>query len=132
MDFSGCPSDEAFGPTVQACRDDFDFTIVFEKIFFAFIPTAIFIALCPPRTVLLVRRPIIIAICIYDVLQLALLVSSVLESLRFKAFLVCSLALAFVSSICMVVVSHLEHSRSPRPSHLLDVYLLITILLDVA
>ncbi|KAI1408189.1 P-loop containing nucleoside triphosphate hydrolase protein [Hypoxylon sp. FL1857] len=32
----------------------------------------------------------------------------------------------------MVLVSYLEHTRSPRPSNLLNAYLLITVLLDVA
>ncbi|KAI0879864.1 P-loop containing nucleoside triphosphate hydrolase protein [Annulohypoxylon maeteangense] len=131
MDFSGCPSDESFGPTVQGCRDDFDFTIMFEKIFFTLIPTAVFIAICLPRATFLARKPTIVAICIYAVLQLALLVLSIVRAQIFNAFFISSSALAFVSAICMIVISHLEHSRSPRPSNLLNTYLLITTLLDV-
>ncbi|KAI0845220.1 P-loop containing nucleoside triphosphate hydrolase protein [Daldinia vernicosa] len=37
MDFSGCVNDELFGPTVRGCRGDFDFTIVFENVFFSLI-----------------------------------------------------------------------------------------------
>ncbi|KAI1139479.1 P-loop containing nucleoside triphosphate hydrolase protein [Hypoxylon sp. FL0543] len=143
MDFSGCLSDKAFGPTVQGCRGDFDFTIVFEKIFFSLVPAAIFIPFCLPRIVLLARRPVVaggaflrslksITIGIYGGLQLSLLVLSVLRSRNFKALFASSSALTFASAICMIVVSHLEHSRSPRPSHLLNAYLLITVLLDVA
>ncbi|KAI0843264.1 P-loop containing nucleoside triphosphate hydrolase protein [Hypoxylon sp. FL0890] len=143
MDFLGCLNDKAFGPTVQGCRGDFDFTIVFEKIFFTLIPTAVFIAFCLPRVVLLAHRPVIvgggllrslksIAICVYGGLQLSLLVLSVLRSRNSKALFVSSSALSVSSAVCMVVVSHLEHSRSPRPSNLLNAYLLVTILFDVA
>jgi ATP-binding cassette subfamily C (CFTR/MRP) protein 1 len=60
MEFSGCISDESLGPAVEGCRGDFDFTIKFEKIFFMLIPTAVFIVLCLPRIVYLVRRPVIV------------------------------------------------------------------------
>jgi hypothetical protein len=58
MDFSGCPGDDSFGPTVRGCRGDFDFTIRFEKIFFALIPAPIFIALSLARIVYLARKPV--------------------------------------------------------------------------
>lgn len=57
MEFSGCLNDESFGPTVQGCRGDFDFTLMFEKIFLALIPSAVFIAVCLPRVVYLTRKP---------------------------------------------------------------------------
>ncbi|KAI1382741.1 P-loop containing nucleoside triphosphate hydrolase protein [Hypoxylon trugodes] len=143
MDFSGCLNDNAFGPAVQGCRGDFDFTIIFEKIFFTIIPAAVFIAICLPQIVYLSRKPEItggallrsikcVAICTYGIIQLSLLILSALKSRNFKALFVSSSALTFVSAICMGVVSHLEHSRSPRPSNLLNVYFFITILLDIA
>ncbi len=60
MDFAGCLDDESFGPAVRGCRDDFDFTIKFEKIFFALIPAPIFIALFLSRIVYLARKPAIV------------------------------------------------------------------------
>lgn len=57
MEFSGCPNDDAFGPSVQGCRDDFDFTLKFEKILLSILPSAIFIALSVARTTLLARWP---------------------------------------------------------------------------
>lgn len=56
-EFSGCVNDADFGPAVQGCRDDFDFTLRFEKIFLSILPAAIFIALSVPRIVFLVRQP---------------------------------------------------------------------------
>ncbi|KAI8957592.1 P-loop containing nucleoside triphosphate hydrolase protein [Daldinia sp. FL1419] len=143
MDFSGCLNDESFGPTVQGCRSNFDFTIAFEKIFFALIPTAIFIAICLPRVMYLVRHPVIVdgnllrgikaaAILLYATLRLSLLIVTILKSRNHRAFFISSSTLAFISTFCMLIVSYLEHSRSPRPSSLLNAYLLITILLDIA
>lgn len=60
MDFSGCPDDASFGPTVRGCRGDFDFTIKFEKIFFSIIPPPIFIALSLARIVYLTRKQTIV------------------------------------------------------------------------
>jgi hypothetical protein len=57
MEFSGCLNDANLGPAVQGCRNDFDFTLRFEKIFLSTLPAAIFVALSIPRIVFLVRRP---------------------------------------------------------------------------
>jgi ATP-binding cassette subfamily C (CFTR/MRP) protein 1 len=56
MDFSSCLDDDTFGPAVQRCRDGFDFTIKFERIFLSLIPAAIFIALALTRVVFLVSH----------------------------------------------------------------------------
>jgi hypothetical protein len=57
MEFSRCLNDGNFGPGVEGCRDDFDFTLKFEKIFLSILPSAIFIALSITRTALLARWP---------------------------------------------------------------------------
>ncbi|XXG97918.1 hypothetical protein Hte_004234 [Hypoxylon texense] len=143
MDFSGCLNDESFGPTVQGCRGDFDFTLMFEKIFFALIPSAVFIAICLPRVVYLVRKPAFVGgaflryiksavACSYAALQLSLLVQSIAKSQNLRVFFISSSAVTFASSLCIVLMSYLEHSRSPRPSVLLNAYIFLTILLDVA
>lgn len=56
MDFSGCPADIVFGPAVEGCRNDFDFTIKFERIFFSLVPAATFIAICPARIIFLLEK----------------------------------------------------------------------------
>jgi len=56
MEFSGCINDEAFGPTVQGCRGDFDFTIRFEKILLSLVPASVFIALSLSRIAILYQR----------------------------------------------------------------------------
>jgi ATP-binding cassette subfamily C (CFTR/MRP) protein 1 len=55
-----CSKDDTFGPTIQGCRDDFDFTIKFERIFFALVPGSIFILVFLTRILSLIRqRPIV-------------------------------------------------------------------------
>ncbi|KAK3898910.1 hypothetical protein C8A05DRAFT_37494 [Staphylotrichum tortipilum] len=143
MDFSGCLDDQSFGPTVRGCRDDFDFTIKFEKIFFALIPASIFVAVALARIVYLTRKPNIVtggllrvaklsAICLFSVIQLALLVLSSTKSRRFAAFFIPADALTLASGLCMLPLSYLEHARAPRPSILFNAFLFVTILLDVS
>ncbi|KAK3325989.1 P-loop containing nucleoside triphosphate hydrolase protein [Apodospora peruviana] len=143
MDFSGCLNDDSLGPAVEGCRGDFDFTIKFEKIFMSIIPSAIFVAVSLPRIVQLHRRPAIIGgallrsaklttISAYAILQLCLLVLSCVKARKFEVFFISSAALTLVSAFCMIVLSFLEHSRSLRPSVLIDAYLFLTILFDIA
>ncbi|KAB5582941.1 ABC transporter [Coniochaeta sp. 2T2.1] len=142
MEFSGCLNDAAFGPAVQGCRDDFDFTLRFEKIFLSTLPAAVFIALSIPRIVFLIRRPKIagglawqvvkqVRLAVYAVLQLVLLVLSCTRAARLLDVFVASAALNLVASFCMSWMSFLEHARTPRPSMLLNAYLFLSLLFDV-
>jgi ATP-binding cassette subfamily C (CFTR/MRP) protein 1 len=73
-----------------------------------------------------------LVILAYTVVQLSVLIISAANFGRLRPFFVSSSVLAVVSGICIVALSYLEHSRSPRPSHLLTAYLALTILFDVA
>jgi ATP-binding cassette subfamily C (CFTR/MRP) protein 1 len=73
MFFSTCDNDDSIGPGVSNCRDGFDFTVVFELLFFTVVPSAIFILFSLQRTVFLTRRRIIVNA---PVLQVAKLVRS--------------------------------------------------------
>ncbi|QKX60884.1 uncharacterized protein TRUGW13939_08030 [Talaromyces rugulosus] len=147
MEFSGCFNDESLGPTVEGCRGDFDFTIKFEKIFFMLLPSTLFIAMGLPRLVYLIRQPVIvdsggssrllqaaklIALSVYSIIQLALLVLGIVKSNKFVAFFISSSAVTVASAFFMIALSYLEHFRSPRPAIILNAYLFITILLDIA
>lgn len=59
MDFADCISDKSFGPSVNGCRNGFDFTLKFELLFFATVPSAIFLILAVPRITSLYLQPII-------------------------------------------------------------------------
>ncbi|KAK4669961.1 uncharacterized protein QC763_207550 [Podospora pseudopauciseta] len=143
MDFATCTDDASFGPSVQGCRGDFDFTLKFEKIFLAIIPAAIFIALSLPRIVQLHRKPGIvggvilrylklISIAIYGIFVFCQLVLSIAKSRKLGIYFIPADALALTSSICMLLLSSLEHTKSPRPSIFLNAYLFIATLLDIS
>ncbi|KAF5510100.1 ABC transporter FUM19 [Colletotrichum siamense] len=143
MGFFACVDDESIGPSVQGCRDDFDFTLKFEQIFLSILPSSIFIALSLPRAVSLLRKPNIVGgtllqcvkivfFAVYAILTLAVLVFSAVELPTFSALFVAAFGLRFLAAICMSVLSHLEHRRSPRPSILLNVFIILSTLFDVA
>ena len=64
--------------------------------------------------------------------QAALLALCVSKLRKFETFFISSAALTFVLSLCLLPLSSLEHTRSLRPSILLNAYLLLTILFDIA
>jgi len=142
MDFLGCVEDDSFGPAVHGCRDNFDFTIKFENIFFSIIPNSIFIVIALGRIIILSRRSEavsgstlrtikLVASNAYCALQLSLLVLST-DFIKSSTLLVTSTAVSFCSSIFIIGLSFLEHSRSARPSIWLNIYLLFMVLFDVA
>ncbi|KAH8761640.1 ATPase-like protein [Diaporthe sp. PMI_573] len=139
--FSECLGDGGFGPAVHGCRSDFDFTIKFELIVFSLLCTSIFIAISALRIVHLRTKPVIVATSswksaklattsIYIAVQVFLLVLSGRGSGNLKALFVASSAVTLISGLFMLVLAAQEHSRSPRPSILLTVYLSLRLLFD--
>lgn len=57
MSSSTCLNDDTLGPVVKGCRNDFDFTINFELVFFSLVPSSIFIGLSILRCAQLFKRP---------------------------------------------------------------------------
>ncbi|PWY75050.1 ABC transporter [Aspergillus heteromorphus CBS 117.55] len=140
---SACASDGSFGPTVEGCRGDFDFTLKFENIVLSILPSAVFITLSIPRVILLARRPSIVggaflqsvkvtAAVILSILWLVLLVLSCIESLTLPILSTTANSLDFIASISISLLAILEHSRSLRPSILLSAFLSLTILFEIA
>lgn len=57
MNQSAACNDDSFGPVVAGCRDDFDFTLVFEESIFTILPSALFLCFIPLRFWSIYRRP---------------------------------------------------------------------------
>ncbi|CAG1973904.1 unnamed protein product [Fusarium graminearum] len=145
MAVSGCTNDNSFGPIVQGCRGDFDFTLRFQNIILGILPAAIFILLALTRVATLAFRSRIVGgkvlqftklavIAATAALQLVLLILSSTsndESVDGDTFAVANSALGFSQWIVTLALSFAEHSRAPRPSSILTLYLLLQILLDV-
>lgn len=55
MDFADCISDESFDPIVDGCRNGFNFMLKFELLFFATIPSVIFLILTFSRIALFLQ-----------------------------------------------------------------------------
>lgn len=70
MSFAGCLDDASFGPAVRGCRDDFDFTLKFEKILLDLIPASVFVAASLPRLFYLLRRPVVVKGSFFSLLKL--------------------------------------------------------------
>ncbi|KAK6815737.1 P-loop containing nucleoside triphosphate hydrolase protein [Apiospora arundinis] len=152
---SSCSSreDGRFGPVTQFCRDGFDFTIAFEQYFFVLAPAACLILAAPLRLRQLVRRPAVVANhttwltaakratnAIFALLQLALIILWAQQPMSgnnnnddgLRIACVAASGTSFAASLALSALSYLEHARSLRPSLVLNVYLLASLVLDCA
>ncbi|KAJ6005636.1 hypothetical protein N7451_003580 [Penicillium sp. IBT 35674x] len=133
----------ATGSLLHLNSKDFDFNLQFEHLFFSIIPSALFILTSLWRTISRARKPAVVnaptfqivksgAIAIYIGLELALLVLTATGPFHATSMFIASSALNLVSALFTLTLSIVDHSRSPRPSILLNTYLFITLLLDAA
>lgn len=135
--------DGSLGPIVQnSCRGGFDFTVQFEELVLAILPTAIFLLLFPFRAFALLRRRItarrnglyvakLVTIGAYIGLQATLLAQFARLGHRSSAS-IASTTLSLTSGLSLALLSHLEHAKSIRPSFVITSYLIVTILFDIA
>lgn len=142
-------ADASFGPVVQDCRGDFDFTIAFEQYLFTILPASLLIVAGPLRLRYLSRSPSVVlagdslfkltklaAVAVFSALQLALLALWAAQPAallgRVRTVSIAASCVSFVASLVFFVLSYAEHARSPRPSSILNAYLLVSLLLDGA
>ncbi|KAM0216210.1 hypothetical protein ACHAQI_002626 [Fusarium lateritium] len=137
--------DGLFGPSVwtEGCRGGFDFTLSFQESILNIIPSALFLVIAGPRTFYLLRSPDktkrhatytpkLVTSAVYAALQVALvaLVPSVKQlNTRFS---LAAAILNLLAAFSILVLAHVEHVKSIRPSFLLTVYLFISLLFDAA
>jgi ATP-binding cassette subfamily C (CFTR/MRP) protein 1 len=134
--------DATFGPTVSGCRDDFDFTIFFEDTFFAIIPSAVLLLAAPFQLLALSRQrsivlrgrllscKLVLTIAFLAV-QVASLVGLVSQPQRPLSTTTGAAIISVISGCVICVLSYYSHIRSPTPSTLLQIYLGMSLLLDV-
>ncbi|CAN8102283.1 unnamed protein product [Discula destructiva] len=137
--------DDLFGPAVKSadCRGGFDFTVLFEESILTILPAACFIFLVPFRILRLARRRLrvrrntlygvkLATIVIYAALQIAALALAIIHPVIQAGVSTAAAAISLVSALTLVILSHLEHTKSIRPSSLISVYLLATVIFDAA
>lgn len=72
------------------------------------------------------------AIAVYVALQLTLLVLAATGTFQITSLFIVASSISLLSALLMIPLSVVDHSRSPRPSVLLNIYLSLTLLLDIA
>ncbi|OBT87528.1 hypothetical protein VE02_03750 [Pseudogymnoascus sp. 03VT05] len=133
--------DNTFGPVVKGCRDDFDFTLLFEQGIMTMAPAAFLLLLMLPRIYQLnmlnlktKRNWVYWSKCILLLLsaglQLAILVLWIVSSGQRNITSVASSSLAFGSALLLCVLSHFEHKRTVQPSTIIETYLFFSIGFD--
>ncbi|EHK21095.1 uncharacterized protein TRIVIDRAFT_192417 [Trichoderma virens Gv29-8] len=124
MSVSACANDDAFGPAVKGCRGNFDFTIAFEKSILSILPNACFVILAALRLASLSRQP-------HTTANSLLRNAKVHPETAAHALSLGAAVITLLASILAIGLSYLEHSRSLKPSILLESYLLSTLLFDI-
>jgi ATP-binding cassette subfamily C (CFTR/MRP) protein 1 len=131
---------QSFGP---AETTGFDFTPLFENTILSIVPSAILLLIFPYRIFdLQGKRPKVarggvlhdsklIFLMVFAATNLAFLVLQTLSPSRSTPAVVAA-SLALICSLGLVVLSHLEHIRSLRPSPIINGYLLLTLVFDIA
>lgn len=134
--------DGAFGPTVSGCRDNFDFTKLFEDIFFAIAPSAMLLLAASFQLVTLSRQvpmlrrgrllPCKLALAIaWFAIQVVSLVDLTLKPQRPLTTTMAAAAFSVINGVTICVLSYFSHTRSATPSTLLQSYLGLSLLLDI-
>ncbi|KAH7371052.1 P-loop containing nucleoside triphosphate hydrolase protein [Pyrenochaeta sp. MPI-SDFR-AT-0127] len=126
---------------LQLNPEKFDFSVQFESLFFTIIPSALFILASIWRTLSQARKAPVVnapvfqlvkvgAITVYVALELTTLILAAIGSFHVTNMFIAASVLKLASALLMITLSIIDHSRSPRPSILLNIYLLITLLFD--
>jgi ATP-binding cassette subfamily C (CFTR/MRP) protein 1 len=140
-----CPleADDILWPLTDGCRENFDFTLLFEECFFQIIPSALLLLSTPPRAVHLFRQHARISrtgmrsvkqccIVLLSCTQLAMLVTWSLEPVYRTHASIPAAALSIIASLALLFLSSIEHVRSIKPSTIINTYVFFSVLLDTA
>lgn len=155
---AGCHNDDTFGPA--SCTRPFDFTLTFEQSILSMLPAAILLLATPPRLFHLSKRksrtakylgrfipqtvcqynhghPLCVKMTVIKVLaatnaalQLALIILRSLPSSNRTSTSVSSAVLSFVVAIAMIGLLYFEMEKATRPSTILIIYLLFSVVFD--
>lgn len=132
---------KTFGPVTAA---GFDFTPLFEDTILSLLPSALLLLCLPYRIITLHgQRPKVspggflreskgVFLALFAVIHLVLLILHILSSSLRTAITIAASALAFIASLALCLLSRLEHSRSIRPSPIINGYILLTLVFDIA
>ncbi|OCL14026.1 putative multidrug resistance protein MDR [Glonium stellatum] len=135
--------DDTFGPHATNCRGDFDFTLLFEETILSLSPLTILLIIAPLRVLYLFKKnkkvigsPLLslklVSFAAFGALQLVLLVLWVEPSAIKTRATVPTTVVTTVGSLVFSLLSYAEHVRSVQPSFLINIYLFVSLLFDIA
>ncbi|KAF5007801.1 hypothetical protein FDECE_5884 [Fusarium decemcellulare] len=135
--------DGLFGPSVwtDGCRGGFDFTLSFQESILSIVPSAVFLLLVGPRVTYLLKTPDrakrhatytpkLITSVIYAVLQVTLLALVPTTKQLNTRFSLAAAIVNLLAAFSIVLLAHIEHVKSIRPSFLLSAYIFVSLLFD--
>ncbi|GKT45639.1 ABC transporter atnG [Colletotrichum spaethianum] len=143
----GCSptADDAFGPIVQNCREGFDFTLTFEQCLFTILPASLLLLIAPLRLRHLGKFPHAVtgnalrltkqaAIGTLAVLQIVLVAlwATHRDAGRLRTVSIAASCASFAATVMFGGLSYIEHAKSLKPSSILNIYILVSLVLDVA
>lgn len=70
QNMANCTNDNDFGPIVRACRNEFDFTMLFEETILSATPSTLLMILAGARILYLRKRPRIVWARTFQLLKL--------------------------------------------------------------
>ncbi|CAI7576605.1 unnamed protein product [Penicillium manginii] len=126
-----------------SCRGGFDFSLLFEETILGILPIALILILVPFRLAQLAqkRRKVegsslslfkLTTWVFFTGLQIALTALWALPSADGTSASIATNAVLAVGALFLILLSYAEHTRSVKPSLILNAYLLISILFDIA
>ncbi|KAJ5663871.1 hypothetical protein N7507_004602 [Penicillium longicatenatum] len=130
-----------FGP---ATSTGFDFTPLFEDVVLSLVPSALLLLTLPYRIISLygqrqkvspegfLRESKSVLLATFATIHLALLILHILNSSLRTIATIAASVLAFIASLGLCLLSRLEHSRSIRPSPIINGYIFLTLIFDIA
>ncbi|KAG4438100.1 hypothetical protein IFR05_006421 [Cadophora sp. M221] len=129
-----------FGPTAT---DAFDFTPLFENAFLSIAPSALLLLILPFRLFFLrkesskVSRSLLqgnklILLAILTAFQSGILILYATNNTVRTGTSIASASLVFADALGLCLLSQVEHSRSVRPSTIINTYLFFTLIFDIA
>ncbi|KAK1996035.1 ABC transporter [Colletotrichum falcatum] len=138
------PDDRSFGPRVHPGCRSFDFTLYFEDVFLACLPSALLLLLAPSRIVALLQLPPafsvesrllygkLVTLAVLLASQIAFLVLRTRTASLQTSASVAADSLAPAATVTACLLSVLSHQRSRRPSTLLSLHLSAAAVLGIA
>ncbi|UPL03089.1 hypothetical protein LCI18_014023 [Fusarium solani-melongenae] len=134
--------DDSFGPHATSCRGGFDLTLLFEESILVVPINALLLLAAPCRAVYLLRKNTVkvegsywlyckLILCLFLIAsQIGFLILLTQSSAIITKASLPTAALSFVASIALLGLSYVEHVYSYRPSTVLNLFLLFSVLFE--